>query len=327
MQSTLRALGHSKFARIDGFVMEDLLTEFGATQEDMKVFPSFWDKDKLGDDPTYDFRKTTQTRWNHTEGFKNIDRLCRAPFKQNYGENATLHDLERNFPEAPSEFLDSTVTKAFQRIMRVFLKNQSSKSGRDQTKGGLGYISGCHAFRIQTSNTGAVESPTPEGIHQDGAFIVMITYINSQNLGRHACQSRVYSMEQPAGPLDEAGEEEARAKTRLQECNLRTPFETLVLNDREVKHDNLPIKRDDENKDAFRDVLVIWAREFNEADLKSPNYIHPDYPVQLVDFQAEDEKYFKDIIIPDIIIRRRTRTFTERMTSLVQWVCKPGTGN
>jgi len=305
MEVILRAVRQQGFATIDGQVMRDVLkNEFGATEEHLDAYANHWNN--LGDDPTpYDFRKTSQTRWNVPEDFASLTRLERSSFRIPYGENAVKGSQERWFPEATPDFVNSTVHHACMRFMRFFLKETAKMDDTTETEDGLGYISGSHQFRIEVKPLSPEaeakkkadqgdkdtfdDSPTPEGVHQDGAKVVMIMYINSNNMGHRSGESRIYLKDQPNGPLNRDQSAVARRNTRIAERNLSTPFECFLLNDREVKHDNKQIFPLDKTKYASRDVHVIWAREFNEDDQKDPRGEHPSHKVAYNEFQEDVE--------------------------------------
>jgi len=112
----------------------------------------------------------------------------------------------------------------------------------------------------------------------------MIIYINSGNMGHRSGESRIYTEDQPNGPMNRDQSAAARKTTRIAERNLATPFECFLLNDRLVKHDNKAITPKDKTQYAFRDVHVIWAREFNEDDKKDPRGEHPSEKLQITEF-------------------------------------------
>ena len=278
LEKSLKTQG---FARVTSGVMRELLVEFGAQASDLEKYPKHWSL--LGDDPIYKFRKTSQTRVLFEK--KKIQRQSAAPFKLSYGDNALLGDKVRWFPEASRDFVTDTVTLAIERLMRSLLKQFQDDSQRK--------ISGLHQFRVISGVEGSPnhtqkKSPTPEGVHQDGAELVIVIFIGGENLGGRAGESRIYSMEQPAGILEsEESEIQAACKTRLCEHTMQIPFEAIILNDRRVKHDNLPLKALDGSKEARRDVLVMWAREPNADDLETPFEEHPSSPVEMTDFPED----------------------------------------
>jgi len=300
----MRSFQQDGISAIDGQVMRDILKSFGATDEHLNAHARHWNG--LPDDPTYDFRKTSQTRWNHGEDFTEVNRLERSPFRIPYAENALLGKSERFFPEATVDFLTDTVTIANQRFMRhVLMQSPQREECWADANDNLGYISGSHQFRIEVKPLSPEEEekkkllqgancPTPEGVHQDGAWAVMIQYIHSGNMGHRSGESRIYSLDQPSGQMTGEQSVRARRETRLVERNLTTPFETLLINDRKVKHDNKPIIPADKTQYAFRDVHVIWARRFNEDDKADPRGQHSSHPVK-ISFKEDDNAQVLDM--------------------------------
>merc|ERR1711865_927359 len=99
--------------------------------------------------------------------------------------------------------------------------------------------------------------------------------------GHRSGESRIYLQDQPNGPMNRDQSAVARRSTRLVERNLATPYETLLLNDRKVKHDNKQIFPADKTQYGFRDVHVIWARKFNEDDKADPRGQHPSHQIKI----------------------------------------------
>lgn len=279
-----RIIKKQAFTTMDGPITQELLKDFGATEEHLRDYPNHWDH--LGDDEVYGFRKTTQTRVLYDEE-KRVQRLQRAPFRIPNGENEVLKDQERNFPEAGPDFVNSTVTRAIWRMMRQILKASGQK--------GVAYICGFHQFRIikkakvagSACPEGAQEdSPTPEGVHQDGAEFVLIVFIGSNNLAPRSGESRLYDLRQPSGVLTRELSRRAQKETRLLEHCMTMPFDAIILDDRNVKHDNKPILPVDDSQDCYRDVLVMWARQPNDEDKEYFN-AHPEHKVLLTEFPED----------------------------------------
>lgn len=292
MDIIIRQLNTMGFAHVDGAVMRDELLHYGATKEDLDNFKGHWEQ--LGDDPNYHFRKTTQTRLSIAEDFSSIDRLEPAPFSLSYNNNTLLPDVPRSFPEADEAFVHDTAHQACLRLVRQLKKRISNGSSEAPSWS----MMSSHQFRIQikpevrevaegeTPEGSEKDSPTPEGIHQDGADLVFIIFVDRANLLSRSGESRVYKEEQKSGVLTSYTEEVARRNTRLAEKNLSTPFEMLIFNDRKVKHDNRPIFAADPSKIAHRDVLVIWARSATNEDVEGPRGPH-DSPLTLNRFPED----------------------------------------
>jgi len=281
-----RNLQRQGYISVDAPSMEESLQDLGATPEDFSSFLDTWNR--LPPDPVYGFRQTTQTRVLIEEG--KIERQPRAAFLIPYGENKQLKDMRREFAEAEPAFLQSKTLHAVWRLMRQLVLANGKK--------GTPYISGCHQFRIikrpdnleELGPFGTVNnSPTPEGVHQDGADLVLVMFVNSSNMAPRSAESRLYDLSQDSGVLDQEQSLKARQETCLFEHNLTVPFESLIIRDRKVKHDNRPLESKDSSADAYRDVLVMWAREFNKDDKLDPSGPHPDYPIQLTNFPEDNQ--------------------------------------
>jgi hypothetical protein len=229
----------------------------------------------------YGFRQTTQTR---------VLRQPRAAFLIPYGENKHLKNMRREFVEAEPAFLQSKTLHSVWRLIRQLVLANGKK--------GTPYVSGCHQFRIikrpdnleELGPFGTVSnSPTPEGVHQDGADLVLVMFVNSSNMAPGSAESRLYDLSQDSGMLDHEQSLKARQETCLFEHNLTVPFESLIIHDRKVKHDNRPLESKESSADAYRDVLVVWAREFNKDDKLDPSGPHPEYRIQLTNSPEDNQ--------------------------------------
>jgi hypothetical protein len=126
------------------------------------------------------FKQMTQTRFLIQED--KVQRQPRGPFKIPYGHNQNLQDMVREFPEAEPVFVQSATVHAVCRIMRQLVLANGKK--------GVPYTSGLHQFRIiklldnleELGPFGTVNnSPTPEGVHQDGAEFVFVMFVNQKH--------------------------------------------------------------------------------------------------------------------------------------------------
>lgn len=95
-----------------------------------------------------------------------------------------------------------------------------------------------HQFRIET-NQHSQGHPTPEGIHQDGCEFTLIVMMDRQNV--QGGESTVYDLQE----------------TPLTHTTLLKPWDTLLVNDRKVKHGVSAIRPLDPTKAAWRDVMVM----------------------------------------------------------------------
>lgn len=115
--------------------------------------------------------------------------------------------------------------------------------------------------------------PTPEGIHQDGTEISSITLIGRSNVKRgEGAESRIWALQQPTGNYSSDRYGELKATTVGDGFNwdnclfnkaLESPWETIIFNDREVKHEARKFLREPgtEGRPCYRDVIVSFVRK------------------------------------------------------------------
>jgi len=108
--------------------------------------------------------------------------------------------------------------------------------------------------------------PSPEGVHQDAAQLTAVVLIDRRNLAMDSGGNRVWSLKQRCGKAalvaDDAmpGSGEPGTAELLARVVLSDRFDTLLLLDREVKHEALPIAPIDPTQTAERDVLTFEVR-------------------------------------------------------------------
>jgi hypothetical protein len=98
--------------------------------------------------------------------------------------------------------------------------------------------------------------PGPEGIHQDDAVLTVVTLIGRDNVKGGV--NRVWHLDQRNG---KPSVEDLSSNRLLVEQVLLEPFDTLLVMDREVKHEATSISPEDPNLPAVRDVLTYELRE------------------------------------------------------------------
>jgi len=136
-----------------------------------------------------------------------------------------------------------------------------------------------YLVRINKDENFIDASPTPEGIHQDGCELVTVTLIHLENVCSGA-ESRLWTLDQPTGNYDteqfgdvlwqdfakRGRENESLNGFSWNNCvfdkALSSPWETLIFNDRELKHEARAFVR---NKDSigpcYRDVIVNFLKK------------------------------------------------------------------
>jgi hypothetical protein len=122
------------------------------------------------------------------------------------------------------------------------------------------------AFRVQAGarlpsasiDRGGDGDPSPEGVHQDSANLTIVMMWDRRNVAHGSGGNRVWSLEQPCGKPSVA---DLTSKRLLASAFLIDRFDTLIVLDREVKHEGTPITPADGGTLAVRDVLTFEVRE------------------------------------------------------------------
>jgi hypothetical protein len=115
------------------------------------------------------------------------------------------------------------------------------------------------AYRV-VSNTRRFGDPGPEGVHQDTAELTAIMLVRRENLQHDSGWNRVWKLEQPNGKVESELEGDTGSDNLLAHTLLASQFDMLLVLDRDVKHEALPIRADDQTLDAVRDVLTFEVR-------------------------------------------------------------------
>eukprot|EP00984_Skeletonema_dohrnii_P028600 scaffold18653_cov142-Skeletonema_dohrnii-CCMP3373.AAC.2 len=126
----------------------------------------------------------------------------------------------------------------------------------------------------KTLDNQGVSEPTPEGIHQDATEISSVTLIGRKNVARgRGCESRIWKLDQPIGNYDSQAFGELDENSDLPVLEgfswdnclfngaLDSPWETIIFNDRKVKHEVRGFYPEDESKPSYRDVIVNFLRK------------------------------------------------------------------
>ena len=165
----------------------------------------------------------------------------------------------RHWPLPPIIYRQSTIPVAMTRLNEVFLpnifhnmpngSNNSSTTIFDQL-----------LIRV-TKEKDTVQSPTPEGIHQDGTELSSVTLIGLTNVTQLG-EIRLWPILTPMGNYKDHLFESSTCTYRKTTCLVRIPlhskWDTIMFNDRMVKHETRPF---DGNRPAFRDVIVNFIRK------------------------------------------------------------------
>jgi hypothetical protein len=220
------------FAFVQGWVMANYLQEDGFAGWD--EFASSWNDlpldNYMADGGRYRRRRYATLRITPEA----IIHLPPQPFRQSKEYNLLNGGIDRWFEPVRDEILDGVAMQAILRRCRTWFNDLSPNV--------VAWYVDIHQFRIEVLGED-VGKPTPEGIHRDGADWVLVFMINLNNI---------------QGGITTIYDAERRA---LISFTLAEPLDVAVLDDRRVLHDVSPVKRQNPDQPAYRDVLIINFRE------------------------------------------------------------------
>ena len=154
-------------------------------------------------------------------------------------------------------------------ILQQVLNNNDSNSNNNSNninnrKDGYGnvnidkYEAMQTAYRVTKNiNTNEIGDPGPEGVHQDNCVLTSITMINRNNLTPSSAINRIWTLNQPYGKSKAL---DLKSERLLYQSVLDNTLDTLILLDREVKHEVTSIEPADKRQAGVRDVLTYEIR-------------------------------------------------------------------
>ncbi|MFT5509961.1 MAG: hypothetical protein ACI89J_003052 [Hyphomicrobiaceae bacterium] len=216
-------LDHDKFCFIPGDKVFDRLT---CSSSSWAHFVKSWDdlpQDQfMADGGKYRYRRHA----NYTiSADGELARNDHRPHFQSDGFNRLNGGIERWFAPMTSAIADGAV-------MRSFIAVAGSIFGLDRANC---WLIEAHQFRIVATSTAG--KPTPEGLHRDGVDFVLISLIGRDNIL--------------------GGITRVETTTERYTIELLKPCDSLLLVDRDVKHDVSTIHLEDRRRQGHRDALVL----------------------------------------------------------------------
>jgi len=173
----------------------------------------------------------------------------------------------RTWPMPPSAYAASTVPLAIAALNEALLPEAHHPQGNINMDS-PNVINDQILIRINKQGE-SDESPTPEGVHQDGTEVSSVTLIGRRGVTRGG-ESRIWKLDQPAGNYssDQFGSMKKRLSIKtpihfswencLFDKALTEPWESVFFNDRLVKHE---ARGFDGVRPCQRDVIVNFLRK------------------------------------------------------------------
>ncbi|MFT8717987.1 2OG-Fe dioxygenase family protein [Acetobacter sp.] len=222
------------FAHITPETMQVLLDNLGMT--DWHGFAESWER--LGMDLYMaDGGRYRRRRYaSFALSDDTITRKKHQPHYQSRDYNALNGGIERWFEPIEDAIADHPVMHAVLSLVHRLAVDLTSNDQRPDT-----WHAEVHQFRIE-AQPGKLGQPTPEGRHRDGVDWVLVLMVRRENV--NSGETTIYDLQ---------GRE-------IGGFTLSAPMDAAFVNDNQAYHGVTPIHPVDNNKPAFRDVLVVTLR-------------------------------------------------------------------
>ena len=198
-------------------------------RENLTDFRQMWNDlpadNFLSDGGHYRFRRYSVFKWSGDGG---LMLLPHEPHFQSTYRNNMNGGIDRDYEAFTPNTINNPLLENIIQFVTESIRYVGEKNWRIQA----------HQFRIQ-ANAGEAGQPTPEGIHRDGADFILIMV-----LGRHNITGGVNHIYDDGKRLVFGGV-------------LENIGDAVLIDDRKVWHGVSEVYPTDENKPAYRDVLVL----------------------------------------------------------------------
>ena len=176
----------------------------------------------------------------------------------------------------PFEYVKSTVPEAIARILDILQPREHDDQNNTLNTESKVTINDQILIRVNKGvDVDHKAEPTPEGIHQDATEISSVTLIGRDNVEKdHGGESRIWTLDQPTGTYKSQSfgeidiDDDSNSNLNgfswdkcLFNKALESPWETILFNDRKVKHEVREFFSQDKNEPSYRDVIVNFVRK------------------------------------------------------------------
>jgi len=281
VQFIKKELEEKHFVHIPAEIYRGLLMWKGATEQDLDAVESGRVHQETPQDlePTMYFRKVAFHRMvldAHGLGSPipaNQQAVTQIDKKEITSDTGAKVFFERSKPRVwslpPKSYSESTVSSAMAALNTLLLPGVDEHHPQGNLNmESTNVINDQILIRI-TKEHDSDESPTPEGIHQDGTEISSVTMIGRRGVTSGG-ESRIWKLESPIGNYssDSYGcfkhiqsinaPKDFDWKNCILDRTLQAPWETILFNDRLVKHE---ARGFDGPRPCLRDVIVNFIRK------------------------------------------------------------------
>jgi len=259
------------FALIPGHTMKSLMKNFGAKLEDMDLIESAHIHERLPQDlqPVMKHRRNAFHRVlidQVNNELSTADTHACSQFRKreiaSYKEEGSRIDYRRHGTRCYAIVSDSYSRSSLPMAMATMNMMLLPKVHHPQENINTGHnvtIDDQVLIRItRDSSQDDSYSPTPEGIHQDNTELSSITLIGRYNVTQGG-ETRIWTLEAPTGNYDEDDfKSGSMDHNLLLNKALTDPWETVIFNDRKVKHEARAFSG---GQQSARDVIVNFMRK------------------------------------------------------------------
>lgn len=226
-------------------------------------------------DATFDWTNEMPPRANVESGNWNaITQIAESEIASSTADGAQVafkRSGTRMWPLPPREYSKCSIPKALALLNQQFLPDLKDFHPQKNVNNDSDTVINDQVIIRITKKTESVESPTPEGIHQDGTEISSVMMVNRRFVTGGG-ESRIWTLDTPIGNYPDQAMEEtdvsqtfnnnggyiATGQCCLFNLSLTSPWDTLYFNDRRVKHE---ARGFDGARPCVRDVIVNFLRK------------------------------------------------------------------
>ena len=272
-------LADKTFAFIPGSIYRKILIDFGATLDDLSALEcgSIHRITSLDPDPAMYFRRVAIHRMlltpdddnshdesHHRNSMKITEAGCKGLTQIN--ENEIADEVEafsrrsgtRYGSMPPLEYRRSSVPVAMAKL-NAFMIPSTFHAMPNISNDSNTVINDQLLIRINKQSD-MEESPSREGVHQDGCEISSVTLVGKSKIT--GGESRLWPLSTPAGNYNDDMFESSTGPYTKKKCLFDFPlssnWDTIYFNDRVLKHEARPF---DGERPAYRDVIVNFVRK------------------------------------------------------------------
>eukprot|EP00929_Paragymnodinium_shiwhaense_P027577 TRINITY_DN16163_c0_g1_i1.p1 TRINITY_DN16163_c0_g1~~TRINITY_DN16163_c0_g1_i1.p1 ORF type:complete len:862 (-),score=163.81 TRINITY_DN16163_c0_g1_i1:401-2986(-) len=250
-----------KYGFIPGSEFEKILVHFGATKDGVDADKMKNVFEGLPPNPAMDYKFAAEACILARSGkdTMEVEKLPVMPFilyESDMVHPDGIQGKPRKYEELPDKWAKGPFMKAYAKFSRALMDFEKDREvcNAEWDDQSTDVVIKQWPNRVVRRAADGVGESSPEGVHQDGCEVGMITFVDRANVER--ATNRVWSLKQPLGKYDE----KTTNDNLIAEMELTNYLDTFVFMDRSVKHEATPFQPVRKDKDATRDVIVTMAR-------------------------------------------------------------------